>query len=339
MVRDSTKKPDQIIERDAAKRTYRRLYFEEDKRLVLDSVKRASGYQWVDKSLVTFMNAIDTTKNTQDTSWYKSVTAYISNEVIYEMPRGTLTIGQFTDSLRLRIDMRGYTLNRAGLERAMNKITDPLALEQATASLEKQYPDFASLMQEFNDGILLFKVEEKEVWSKLRFDTTDARVFYDSTRTRWMSEQKYDLTELYVLSDSIAKAMDTRIKNGENIADLAAQFSQREGGRDKRGYLTSVSPKTSKLAQKITPTTKIGTVIGPFSMDAGWSIIRLEGIVPPQQKSFDNALTDLAPAYQDALQRRLTEQWLSSVRVLHPVVYDNEVIDKIWGKASTGKRK
>ena len=339
MVRDSTKKPDQIVERDAAKRTYRRLYFEEDKRIVLDSVKRVYGYQWVDKQLMNFMSTIDTTKNTQDTSWYKSVTAVISNEVIHEMPRGPITIGQFTDSLRLRLDMRGYTLNRAGLERAMNKITDPLALEQATMSLEKQYPDFASLMQEFNDGILLFKVEEKEVWSKLRFDTTDARIFYDSTRTRWMSEQKYDLTEIYVLSDSMAKALDIRIRNGENIADLASQFSQREGGRDKRGALSAGSPKTSKLAQKITPTTQIGAVIGPFSIDAGWSIIRLDGIVPPQQKSFDNALTDLAPAYQDALQKRLTEQWLSSVRVLHPVVYENAVIDRIWGKASSGKRK
>ena len=154
-----------------------------------------------------------------------------------------------------------------------------------------------------------------------------------------MSEQKYDLTEIYVLSDSMAKALDTRIQNGENIADLASQFSQREGGRDKRGALSAGSPKTSKLAQKITPTTKIGAVIGPFPMDAGWSIIRLDGIVPPQQKSFDNALTDLAPAYQDALQKRLTEQWLSSVRVLHPVVYENAVIDRIWGKASSGKRK
>ncbi|MCX6141193.1 MAG: peptidylprolyl isomerase [Candidatus Kapabacteria bacterium] len=339
MIRDSTKKPDAFVERDAAKRTYRRLYFEEDKRLVLDSIKKVYGYRWVDQALMAFMGAIDTTKNTQDTTWSRAVTPFLADRTIYEMPRGPIAIGQFTDSLRLRIDMRGYTLNRAGLERAINKIADPLVLAQATAGLEKQYPDFAALMQEFNDGILLFKVEEKEVWSKLRFDTSDARVFYDSTKARWMSEQKYNLTEIYVLSDSAANAIDARIKKGEDISSLAAQYSQREGARDKKGFTSAVSPKTSKLAQKVIPTTKIGTVIGPFAMDAGWSIIRLEGIVPPQQKSFEAALTDLAPAYQDALQKRLTEQWLSVVRVRHPVTYDQIMIDKIWGKATSGKSK
>ncbi|MBK6290687.1 MAG: peptidylprolyl isomerase [Ignavibacteria bacterium] len=339
MIRDSTKKPDAVAERDAAKRTYRRLYFEEDKRIVLDSVKKHLGYQWMDQTLIMFMSAIDTTKNTQDTTWSRSLTPYQSEQIIYKMPRGPITVGQFRDSLRLRIDMRGYSLNRAGLERAMNRIADPLALEQATADLETKYPEFASLMQEFNDGILLFKVEEKEVWSKLRFDTTDARVFYDSTKSRWMTEQKYDLTELYVLSDSLAKALSDRIKKGENIATLAAQHTQREGGRDKNGAVKSASPKTSKVAAKITATTKVGDIIGPFAADAGWAVIRLDAVVPPQQKSFEAALSELAPAYQDALQKRLTENWLSGVRKLHPVVYDTAVIDKIWGKASSVKTK
>lgn len=339
IVRDSTKKPDPVMERDAAKRTYRRLYFEEDKRTVLDSVKRALGFQWVDQSLLMFMNGIDTTKNTQDTTWSKSVTPFMASQVLYRTPTRTLTVGQFTDSLRMRLDMRGFTLNRAGVERAMNKLVDPQALTMATADLEKQYPDFAALMQEFNDGILLFKVEEKEVWSKLRFDTTDARAFYDSTRTRWMTEQKYSITEVYTLSDSLAKAIEQRARKGEDLGTLASQFTMREGARDKKGANPALSAKTSKIAQRITPTTKVGDIIGPFAIDAGWSVIRLDGVVPPQQKSFEDALGELAPAYQDALQKRLTEQWLSGVRVKHPVTFDMAAIDKIWGKPASATSK
>lgn len=337
--RDSTKKPDAASERDGAKRTYRRLYFEEDKRMVLDSLKNVFGYKWSDRVLTAFMSTIDTTKNTQDTLWFKTISTDLSGQTIYEMPRGPLTVGAFTDSLRLRIDMRGYTLNLAGLERAINKIADPLILAQATTDLEKKHPDFAALMQEFNDGILLFKVEEKEVWSKLRFDTVDARAFYDSTKTRWMTEDKVNVTEVYVLSDSLAQALNTRIRNGEDIAALATQYTQREGGRDLNGALTSLSPKTSKQGQKITSKTKVGEIIGPFSVETGWSIIRFDGWVAGTQKSFDAAIMDLAPTYQDALQRRLTEQWLSGVRVLHPVVLDNANIDKIWGKSSTSSRQ
>lgn len=339
IVRDSTKRADASVERDAAKRTYRRLYFEEDKRMVLDSVKNALGYRWVPEALAMFLEAIDSTKNTQDTTWARKVTPFMSDKVIYTMPRGPITIGQFTDSLRLRIDMRGFTLNRAGLDRAINKIGDPLALEQATKDLEVRYPDFASLMQEFNDGILLFKVEEKEVWSKLRFDTVDARAFYDTTRARWMTEAKVNLTECYLLNDSLAKAIAERARKGENLATLAAEYTQREGARDRKGSLLAQSPKSSKLAQKVTATTKVGDIIGPFPSDAGWSVIRYDGPVAPQQKSFDDALTELAPAYQDALQKRLTEAWLSGVRVKHPVVYNTKTIDGIWTASKTSRSK
>jgi peptidyl-prolyl cis-trans isomerase SurA len=230
-------------------------------------------------------------------------------------------------------------LNRAGLDRAINKIGDPLALEQATKDLEVRYPDFASLMQEFNDGILLFKVEEKEVWSKLRFDTVDARAFYDTTRARWMTEAKVNLTECYLLNDSLAKVIAERARKGENLATLAAEYTQREGARDRKGLLLAQSPKSSKLAQKVTATTKVGDIIGPFPSDAGWSVIRYDGPVAPQQKSFDDALTELAPAYQDALQKRLTESWLSGVRVKHPVVYNTKTIDGIWTASKTSRSK
>ncbi len=339
IVRDSTKRVDVAVERDAAKRTYRRLYFEEDKRTVLDSLKNALGYRWIPQALAMFLEAIDSTKNTQDTTWARSVTPFMSDKVIYTMPRGPITVGQFADSLRLRIDMRGYTLNRAGLDRAINKISDPLALEQATKDLEARYPDFAALMQEFNDGILLFKVEEKEVWSKLRFDTVDARVFYDTTRARWMTEAKVNLTECYLLNDSLAKVVAERARKGEDLGKLASEFTQREGARERKGVLLAQSPKISKLAQKVTPTTKIGDVLGPFPSDAGWSVIRYDGPVAPQQKSFDDALAELAPAYQDALQKRLTEAWLSGVRVKHPVVYSTKVIDGIWKTSSSPRSK
>lgn len=339
IVRDSTKKPDVFTERDAAKRTYRRLYFEEDKRAVLDSVKRVYGYSWNEPVVNQLLMSIDTTKNTQDTTWHKTVSASLLQQNIYTMPRGPLNVSDFVDSLRLRVEMRGYTLNRAGFERAINKMSDPVVIEQATQNLEATYQDFAALMQEFNDGILLFKVEEKEVWSKLRFDTTDARAFYDSTKTRWMTDEKFKLSEIFVLSDSLSIVIEKRIKAGEDFGDLAAAFTQRDGGRDNRGSIGSGSPKSSLLGQKFTSTSKPGTVVGPFRNETGYSFVRFDGLVPKQQKPFEDALTELAPAYQDALQKRLTEEWLSVVRQRHPVQLSGPAIDGIWGKTASSPKK
>ena len=338
IIRDSTKRPDAFVERDAAKRSYRRLYYEEDKRLVLDSVKKANGYGWNIVNLAKLLNSIDTNRNTQDTLWHRSIMDDLLPQPLYYLSNGSYSVQQFTDTLRKRSDLRGFTLNRAGFDRAINKMTDPIALEQATANLERDYPDFASLMREFNDGILLFKVEEKEVWSKLKFDTTDARAFYDTTKSRWMTETKYDVTEIFVLNDSLLAVIQQRLNKGENFSSLAQEYTQRDGMRDKKGYTSALSPKTSKVAQQITSATKVGDVIGPVKLDAGWSMIKLEAIIPPQQKSFESAMSEIAPAYQDALQKRLTENWLSGVRTRHPVTYNAKTIDAVWPAEKTDKK-
>jgi len=331
--RDSSKMPDIVAERDQAKRIYRRIFFEGDKRTLLDSLKAVWKYGWTEPAYSQFAASVDTNKNTTDTGWAKNVPFALMQQNIYHSPMINYSVEQFADSLRRRLDMRGYTLNRAGFERGMNKMTDPYVIEQATQGLEKQYPDFAALMQEFHDGILLFKVEEQEVWSKLKFDTADARVYFDSTRSRWMTDPRYVLTEIYVMNEALSNDLRGRVSKGEDIAELAKQFTERDAMREKNGNTGPLSAKSSKLAEKVRSLNMIeGSIAGPFAIDKGYSIVRLDRIERPRQKEFDEAITEMAPSYQDQLQKRLQEQWLSRVRVKHPVKVEVANVNRIWSK-------
>jgi peptidyl-prolyl cis-trans isomerase SurA len=331
--RDSTRAADSTLERDNAKKTYRRLYYEDDKRAHYDSLKKAWGYVWYPAVTDLLLSSIDTTKNSNDTSWWKPISPGLMQQTLYSYPSRQMSVREFTDSLRLRMDMRGYTLNRSGMERAMNKIIDPILLDQATKDLDKKDPEFAALMREFNDGILLFKVEEQEVWSKLKFDTVDARRFFDTTRSRWRTEQRYVISEIYVLTDSAANDIQQQLLKGADFATLAREHTQRQGMREKNGLYPAQATKTSALARYAEEhNMKAGETSAPFTVDRGTAIIRLETIEPPREKTFEEAMPELAPAYQDQLQKRLTEAWLGEVRQRYPVVYNAKVIDEIWGK-------
>lgn len=330
--RDSTRVPDPLVEREGAKRVYRRLYYEEDKRNLLDSLRTAWNWGWNESTLARTFAVIDTTKNTTDTAWTTPIDAALREQTLYSMGTdGRYTVGQFADSLRRRLDLRALTLNRAGFDRAVVKMTDQMLLDKATANLEQQYPEFKSLIQEFSDGIILFKVEEQEVWSKLRFDTVEARTYFDTMTTPLMTPIRYAFTEIFVTNDSTAKALRARIDAGEDIAELAAQQTERSGMRDKRGNHGLQDPAKSKLAAKIRdlkPT--VGSVYGPFDFEFGNSIVRVDNIEASRKKTFEEALPDLAPIYQDALQKRLQEAWLSSVRQKHPVTLNTTVINKLY---------
>ncbi|GDX64323.1 hypothetical protein LBMAG35_11610 [Chlorobiota bacterium] len=212
-------------------------------------------------------------------------------------------------------------------------MTDPKALRIATSSLEKEYPEFGTLMREFRDGILLFKVEEQEVWSKLKFDSLAARSFWDTTKTKYRTDVKFDVSEIYVTSDSLAKALRERLNGGEKFEVLAKEYTERPGFKEKGGRYPAQTIKESKLASMVEKKQLMpGDILGPEQYERGYVLLFLNEIVQPREKRFEEAIPDFAPLFQDMVQKRLTEDWLNRIKTQYPVTVQTKVLDSILKK-------
>lgn len=331
---DSTKGYMADSEREQVKKLYKKYFFEEDKRAYLDEQKNKLGYGWNESTFLEFMLRTSVSKSTSDSAWYGKIDPMFGSQVLYKIPNNPITVSAFADSLRKRNDMRGVSLNRAGFTTAINKMTDPMIINEASKTLEVEYPDFASLLREFRDGILLFKVEEQEIWSKLKFDSTLARTFYDSTKSRYMTENKYDVTEIYCLQDTTAKmvydkAKATKFQN--EFEQLAELYTQRAGYREKKGNWGVISVKNSKLAQLVDSQKPVANeVLQQLPFEKGYSVVRINATYPPRQKTFEEAIPDFAPQFQDLTQRRLSNQWINQLRAKYPVDIKLDVVNSIF---------
>jgi peptidyl-prolyl cis-trans isomerase SurA len=333
--RDSTIIPDVEKERDFVKKEYKRLFFQSDKERHLDSVRKAFGYTLNTQSFASLLRTIDTTKTASDTTWSKNVGTALRALPLYATPSMKYSVGAITDSLRSRKDLRGTFLNTAGIKNVIYKMFDQPVIEKMTSGLENEYSDFAILMKEFRDGIMLFKVEENEVWSKLKFDSTQARQFWEPKKNSYNTDLSYDITEIYVTNDSLAKSLRKRIDAGEVIGDVAKEFTERRTLKDKKGALGLVSTKTNKLAKAILEQfnpNKNGTIVGPMAHDKGWVIASVNDIQQPRVKTFQEAIPDFAPAFQDMTQKRLTEEWIKRLKSKFKVALNQKNLDKIIKK-------
>jgi hypothetical protein len=74
--------------------------------------------------------------------------------------------------------VRESFINKTRKEYKLTSQTDSEVLEYANANLEKKYPEFGFLMQEYRDGILLFNISKDQIWDKASKDEAKLKEFY-----------------------------------------------------------------------------------------------------------------------------------------------------------------
>jgi peptidyl-prolyl cis-trans isomerase SurA len=329
--RDSSKLPDLKAESEELRRIYKRLYFKLDQIALMDSLKNKARFKVYNDVLHQITSFLDTNATNLADDWDKSIPERIKKNILFEVFNKNTTVQQFLEIVNSDQKYRGAALNPNGIHTMINAIVEPIVFADATKNLEKDYPEFDNLMKEFRDGILLFKVEAMEVWDKMKFDSALARTYYDSTKSKYFTEDAYDISEIYFLYKSIADSVYNRIKSGENFDDVASKETQRSGFREKNGKWGKVYVKSNTLAKHAKESNaKPGDILPPFANDPGYSIIRVTDIFPPRNKTFEEAIPDFSPQYQEILQNKLSAQWLNSLKKKYPLkIIEAELNKKI----------
>ncbi|MFP4368480.1 MAG: peptidylprolyl isomerase [Candidatus Kapaibacterium sp.] len=324
--RDSTKQFDTEKEREQLRKLYKKLYFTQDKQDLLDSLAIARGFKINGPVFERFIASLDTGKTNNDTTWASNVPDDIKGRKLFEVLNKEFTAGEFIDIMN-KPDMRGTALNTSGIKKAIEETAEPLVFADATKDLETIYPEFAMLMKEFKDGILLFKVEAEEVWEKIRFDSALAKTYYDTLSQKIYTDELFEIQEIFVASDSLADQLYKRLQKGVPFSELAKEHTQRKGYREKEGKWGFLTPSKNKLAEKAKEMDVMkGHFSEPFEHDNGYSIVKVLDYEAPREKSYEEAVPDIAPAVQDIMQKKLTEAWIAMLKDKFSVnVYDNKI--------------
>lgn len=330
ILRDSSKSIDIELEKEDLKKLYRRVYYDLDKKAFLERMKKQMGFEIYYPVLNELLSKVDTTKTTLQQDWYKDITEDTKKKVLYRIGNKYVTVNEFLLDLITKREFRGAATNTSGFVNAIGKLSDPIAFDYATKDLEKKYPEFELLINEFRDGILLFKVAAIEVWDKLKFDSTTAYKFWEPRKNDYKTYVEYDITEVYVISDTIAKDIYRFAIEGTDLNSLAEQYTQRKDFREKKGEWGKISTKDNELAKKLAAINpREGKILEPIAYEDGFSVVRVNKIIPSRVKTFEEAISDFAPAYQEYMQKQFEEEWLNSIRKKFKVTFDKKKLDKI----------
>ena len=317
-------------EKDELKKIYRKQYFESDKAKFLDNELKKLNFSINQKLMDQILSILDTNASNINKSWSDSIPENLMEETLFSMDKKNYTLKTFIDLMNTQSNLRGFAINEDGIVRAIKKILEPDVIAFATKNLENEFPDFKQTLNEFNDGVLLFKAETMEVWNKVKFDTLRAQKYYEKNKTKYITDPTYDITEIYVLSDSLAQEIYKSVLKGENFDTLASKFTQRSGYREKSGYMGKVSGISNKFGKILKEKQITGPIVlSPQPIENGYTIIKVNAYEAPRQKTFEEAIPDFASKMQEEYQKELSSKWIEKLRKTFNVKVDKKNLKKV----------
>ncbi len=190
--------------------------------------------------------------------------------------------------------------------------------------LENKHSDFAHLVQEYHDGILLFEISNQEVWNKALVDTAGIVEFFNNNINSYVWDQaRYKGLIVKCADKTTAKKVKKELKTLKDkslIDSIANKYNTDsttvvtiERGLWKRGDNQFVD-KLGFKDKTITTTTS-----------EQLPIVYLVG----EQQTVPDCYTDVRGIVTADYQNHLEEEWIKSLEEKYTVVIYDDVIKKI----------
>lgn len=192
----------------------------------------------------------------------------------------------------------------------------------ADSQLEAENPEFKSLINEYHDGILLFDLTDKKVWSKAVKDSVGLEQFYEKNKSNYMWESRLDASIFTVKDPTIVKNLKKLLKKGVPDEQVLAKFnldSIQKVTVEHKKFAVGDNVNIDVLEWK----PGISDLI--TMADTTTAIIVVHQVVEPEPKLLNEIRGAMTADYQNFLEK----EWISELRSKYPVIINREVFNSI----------
>ncbi|MFQ3599272.1 MAG: peptidylprolyl isomerase [Chloroherpetonaceae bacterium] len=114
----------------------------------------------------------------------------------------------------------GVPITKESITDQVNAYAKQALKNYEISQLESRSPEFARLMNDYRDGILLFSVSEKKVWSPALPNDTVALPYYEAHRERYQFGERVAISQIVVSNKDLADKLYTEITQGKRTLDV-----------------------------------------------------------------------------------------------------------------------
>jgi peptidyl-prolyl cis-trans isomerase SurA len=286
------------------------------KNSMINRIKKEYAFKEMPKNRDQFINTLDTTLLSGEWSADKAAGM---NKPLFTLGSATFTQEDFAKYINNHQSKKSNTTPKQVGLALYNQFVDESCITYEESQLETKYPEFKALMQEYRDGILLFDLTDKKVWSKAVKDSAGLAEFYEKNKTKYMWDRRCDAIIYTCANTDIATQTRKMLKKQKTLVEILNTVN-----KDSQLNLNTKDGKFLKGENEIIDTIAWQKGLSE-NLNRNNSVVFVDvlGIIEPTPKSLDEARGIITADYQNHLEK----QWISSLRAKYPVTVNEDVLN------------
>lgn len=202
-----------------------------------------------------------------------------------------------------------------------NYIGDEL-IAYEDSKLEEQYPEFRALMKEYRDGILLFDLTDKKVWSKAVKDTAGLKAYYEKNKNSYMHPKRYDVVIYSCKDDAMSKLVRAEIAKGTLTDEKMLEQFNKDSQLNLKIEKGIFNVEEKEVLQKINLEQKLTDNV---TLNNQVVFVKINQTLAPSPKSLIEAKGPITSDYQNFLEK----EWIDALKAKYPITINKDVLYSI----------
>ena len=294
------------------------------KKSFVEKLKKEYNFQISQDALNWFVGHTDTLI-IQGLKTYDRTSIPVGN--IYSFTNQYVTTNEFADYIEKRSSMVITKDSSLFINRLIDARASDHLISYENSILEKKYPEFRYLMNEFHDGMLLFEISGKKVWNRLSNDSLGQHQYYEEHKNNWLSRRGIE-AKIYALKSSGGEEqLSTAYKKYSQKPDLDYLLQKKFNRKNdtllfiKEGiWFKGNDPEIDKIEWATGPY--------PILRDGFPAMIIVKKIIEPAPLKFNEVQGEVMTGFQEFLE----SEWIGQLNKKYSVKIDNLVLDEVKKK-------
>ena len=191
-------------------------------------------------------------------------------------------------------------------------------------NLEKEFPEFANIVEEYRDGLLLFDLMEKEIWNKAKQDTIGLKKHFDINTAKYQWKNRADVMIVSSTNEDFIKKAQKLIKDNATAEVIKEKLNTKD--------VVNVMVKQEILEEGSNPNVALKEGVSKIYKDKDYFYLnKVVKVLPAGPKKMEETKGKLISDYQ----QHLEDNWVNELKKEFKVTINNDVFERL--KASMKK--